>query len=542
MKKLLYTLLAVLLTYAADTTAQSCGMRYKQRVFSSIQIYRDVVYSKAAPKLIAAGLGIETTIDKDLKMDIFMPPPTDTTKNRPVVILAHGGGFVDIAFMGGTILVGTKENEDVQALADTLAHWGYVAACIEYRTGFDVLSRTSVMRAVWRGSQDISAGIRFFRKNATWFGADPSRVFVGGSSAGAFACLHSTFIDNSERIPESYYQGWFMGDLGKMHSRPVVKLTSFHPFAGSNVAGNDVDSLPKAIASYWGAIGDTNWLAGNNKAPVIMFHGTDDATVDAECGKPFSGVLFTAPVTCGSIKMDPAMTNRNILHETHIEQGEGHEYWGVTNGDWILFAQPNQYWKPMIQQTADFFYARMQPAMPQVAGSGNPAVGTTQTYYVVSPQANMQYCWEVVGGTIVSNTGSSIQVYWGAANSSAQVKVRAIDRAGVASVARAYNVGVRTMLRQGATEEEVVLQGLDELVVYPNPSSGVANVAFTAYQTGDIQIYVVDMLGRVAHQQTYTPNAGSNTLTLELGNLPKGAYSLHLQQADQRAVQKLLLQ
>ena len=67
-----------------------------------------------------------------------MPPVTDTVRNRPVVLLGHGGGFINVAFMGGTVMVGTMDNEDVQALADTLAHWGYIAAVIEYRLGFNL--------------------------------------------------------------------------------------------------------------------------------------------------------------------------------------------------------------------------------------------------------------------------------------------------------------------------------------------------------------------------------------------------------------------
>lgn len=171
--------------------AQDClGKRYQERIFSSVQVFQEVVYSQDAPSLLGSSFGAETTFDQDLVMDIYMPPPTDTVRNRPVVILAHGGGFVNIFFMGGTTLVGTKDNEDVQALADTLAHWGFVAASIQYRTGFDPANGSSVKRAVWRGSQDISAGIRFFRKNAQWFGIDPHKVFVGEVVRGLLpACM-----------------------------------------------------------------------------------------------------------------------------------------------------------------------------------------------------------------------------------------------------------------------------------------------------------------------------------------------------------------
>jgi len=518
---------------SAQTSINGCGQRYKQKVFNSIQIYRDVVYSKNAPKLLTAGLGIETTYGRDLVMDVFMPPPTDTVTYRPMVILAHGGGFVDIAFMGGTVLVGTMDNEDVQALADTLAHWGFVAACIEYRTGFDVLSGTSIMRAVWRGSQDISAGVRFFRKNHQWFGINPNQVFIGGSSAGAFACLHSTFIDDNERIPESFEQTPIvMPDLGGMHSRPIEELTGFNPFVSNTVLGNDMDSIAKGIASFWGAIGDTAWFAGQNKAPVIMFHGDNDLVVDAECAQPFSGLILVAPTTCGSIKMDTPMTRNGILHETHIEPGQGHEYWGVTNGDWGA-SGPNAFWLPMIQQTTSFFYKLIQPATPNIVGALGASPNSIHTYAIQNPSPNTKYCWQVTNGTIINinNRTDSVRVIWANANVIGQVKAQALDRAEVASLQRSINIYVNSSV---VSVEESNSQQFS-IRAYPNPTQHSLFVELqTSSQSAPLEMSLWDMLGRCVYTQKINQPQTEQLLELPVSDFPAGTYLLQTIQSGHR--------
>jgi acetyl esterase/lipase len=536
MYKILYIML-FLTAFISITSAQNCGRRYRERVFNSIQLYQDVVYSRDAPKITGAALGIETTLPYDLFMDIRTPPPTDTVTKRPAFIMAFGGGFVDIAFMGSTVLVGTMDNEDVQALADTLAHWGYVTACIEYRTGFDVLSRTSILRAVWRGSQDISAGVRFLRKNSDWFGIDEDKVFIGGSSAGGFSCLHSTFIDGLERIPESYEQTPIvMQDLGEMHSRPIEMLTAFNPFAANTVIGNDVDSIANGIASYWGALGDTNWLSGNNKAPVIMFHGTNDLIVDAQCAQPFSSLILVAPTTCGSVVLDTAMRNRNISHELHTASGEGHEYWGVLNGDWLPNG-PNAYWVDIINKTTDYFYNIMRPTVPNINGTNVAVYNQVYTYTVTNHIAGASYCWEVENGTILNSpqNGTTVEILWNNTGTLARVKATRIDRSEVASLQRVYNVNL--VMSINVTE----LTTISDLNIYPNPAQNLLNIAFTSASNLDYTINLLNSLGQRVHSRQLNANIGNNNYSLDICQLKAGLYVLQMQQEGKMISKKFIV-
>jgi len=525
-------------TLLAELSAQ-CGTRYNSRYFSSIQVFREVEYSLAAPALIAATITTETTINKDLVMDIFTPPVTDTVRQRPVVILAHGGGFINVAFMGGTVLVGTMKNEDVQALADTLAHWGFVTASIEYRLGFNIASPSSLKRAVWRGAQDMSAAVRFFRKNAAWFNIDPNRVFVGGSSAGAFCAIHSTFVDYTERLPESYELVPILKkDLGALHSRPVVELTSFNPFNGTAVLADDVDSIPQGVASYWGAIADLGFMAhGNNKAPMVLFHGTNDLIVNYKCAKPFSGVVLTAPTTCGTYMMDSLMTARSMPHNTYFAQGEGHEYWGALNGDWLP-SGPNAYWQDIIQKTSDYLYDIMRPTIPVINGPDTVLPTTNYTYSIVNPNSNHSYCWEVTGGVIVSPiaNGATVEVEFYNTTTQGFVGARAVDAAEVVS---------GSALKYSAVSTNVGVDKISNtsigIQVQPNPANTSCQLIINSLKQEVSTIQLFNALGQNVLTQRTELLVGNTEQTLDIKDLPIGIYRIVVTAEGSHIVETLIV-
>ena len=538
MKKIFFLFYALLfLKGSAVLFAQnnSCTHRYQARYFDSIQVIRDIVYTKEAPKVIAAALGVETISRRDLKMDIFMPPISDTVVKRPVVILAHGGGFVDIAFMGGTLLVGTMHNEDIQALADTLAHWGFVAASIEYRTGFDMLSTTSVKRAVWRGSQDMSAAIRFFRKNASVFKIDTEKVFIGGSSAGAFAAIHATFVDGDERIAESHHQtAIVMTDLGELHSRPIVSINNTNDFSGVSALGNDVDSIANGVVGYWGAIADTAMFRGNNKAPIIMFHGDEDAVVDIDCARPFSGILFTAPTTCGSRIMNEALNRLNLPHEYYMAEGEGHEYWGVTNGMWGSNG-PNAFWSDMIAKTTSFIYDLMRPNTPRVNGEMIVNLNNIYTYTVGNYTADYKYCWEVTNGTIIAQQNNSITIQWNS-NNIGYFNIIAVDAAQTKSNTAYYQVTVN----QNVSINEFAINTA-AFKLFPNPNNGNFYIATNSLPQEQVIFQIFDVQGRLVHEENYTFQ-GEENFQIQTQNLAQGLYTIRAIAEDYLSIQKLIIQ
>jgi len=279
MKKL-YVLLAFIgLSYFQVHSQFDCsGGRYYQDVFPTYSLTSDVTYGEA--------LNVSGDL-QSLELDIYQPEG-DTLSQRPLLILAHGGSFV----------FGSKTGLDVVSLCNKFVKLGYVVASIEYRLGFGGLPNvSSATQAVYRGTSDMKAAIRFFRKNfseGNTYRINPDYIFTGGVSAGAFTALHAAYIDQESEIPAEVDPIEFGG----------VEGNSGNPGFPSNT---------RAVVNLCGAIGDTSWI-NTGDVPNISMHGTLDATVPY--GTDLISVFGIGLLTVdGSASIAQRMSNLGIEHE-----------------------------------------------------------------------------------------------------------------------------------------------------------------------------------------------------------------------------------
>ena len=272
--------------------SQCDGQRYRYRIFEEVEVTSDVLYGS---NIGASG------VNEELFMDVYRPAG-DTHTSRPVVVLAHGGFF----------LAGSKEGTDVVPLCEDLARMGYVAVSISYRLGIDDLFslEVSLLEAVMRGVQDAKGAIRHLRKShaeeGNPWGIDPSRVVLGGSSAGAFIALHTAYIDDLDEVPDAI-------DLTQPGLQGGLEGLSGSPGYSSEVL---------SIVNLCGAMGDAGWMEVGD-APVVSVHGTADETVPFGTGfvqllgLPVSQVDGSWPVhlQAEALGLDHAIT---------LLEGEGH--------------------------------------------------------------------------------------------------------------------------------------------------------------------------------------------------------------------------
>jgi dienelactone hydrolase len=221
-------------------------VRYRDSVFSAIDVTRDIQYGSAVPQGATAPI--------PLKFDLYAPAG-DTQTARPAVVWVHGGGYC----------CGDKSGGPAADLAARFAHLGYVTVSINYRliqngcTGSNVTPEC--YQAAVDAQHDAQAAVRFLRANAGGYGIDRARIGVGGDSAGG---ITATLVG----------------------IRPDDPGTSGNPGYPSNVRG---------FSSISGGVPD-GLYAGAGDAPGVLFHGTADGTVPYAWSAATASALLHAGV------------------------------------------------------------------------------------------------------------------------------------------------------------------------------------------------------------------------------------------------------
>lgn len=363
----LFLLLLILIPYLVNS--QYCDTnRYKKAIFSDVQVHKDVKYGEAQ----VWNFPFNNT---DLFMDIY-EPIGDTLSKRPLMIWVHPGGF----------LLGSKEVEDMVALCDSFARRGYVTASISYRLGFNPTSSASGERAVYRGVQDTRAAIRFLKEYHQTYGIDTNYTFLGGSSAGAFATLHTAYLEQHE-APSSYEGGIASPNLGCLDC------------SGNNYQ-HDMDL--SGIVNLWGALGDSNWVSLHETVPSLHIHGTADNVVPFGVGHPFG--VFTTPLVHGSRTVVNQLNHLAIPNESYFVLGEGHEFHGTSNGDFS--SSPTPYWDTIFNKISTHYHEILRPNLH----INLPTLFCQDVAFEIATNASVgqKVCIHSQSGNVISNSGNNI--------------------------------------------------------------------------------------------------------------------------------------
>jgi acetyl esterase/lipase len=193
---------------------------------------------------MAAGIVYASPGGRDLQLDLFLPKSGD--RPFPAVVYLHGGGW-----SGGN-------RNQFHRQAAHMATRGVTGACVQYRLSGEAKYPAAI--------EDARAAVRWLRENAMKYRIDVERIgAAGGSAGGHLAALLGT-TEPRVRAVAAF--------------NPVLDLPALAPAAGS--ANN-------AIAAFVGATYLENaklWTdaspithASRRSAPILILHGTADATV-----------------------------------------------------------------------------------------------------------------------------------------------------------------------------------------------------------------------------------------------------------------------
>ena len=322
--------------------------RYQKEIFSKVEVKSNLLYGKAKglwtnspytddPYITVLGKGLIKSFNDpellDLKLDVYYPK-TDLFKNRPLVMLIHGGAFY----------IGSKESAAESSLATTLAKCGYVVASIDYRLGFKPLA-SDVELSAYRAVQDAHAALRFLSHNAKGLGIDPNQIYVGGTSAGAVASLNVAFMDNVKR-PKRILEAEKEGTVMKIEESGNIYTETFEI---------------KAVANMWGAVSDLNIIDKDKKISVLSIHGTADGIVPYEHDHPFQNSLMINRLLMdkmyGSKSIHDRLQMLGIRNRLISLKGMGHE------PELDNYKTLNHYMDTITYQVTKFFYEETAPTV-----------------------------------------------------------------------------------------------------------------------------------------------------------------------------------
>ncbi len=194
--------------------------------------------------------------ERELKLDLYSH--RDQTRAAPGIIFVHGGGW----------RAGRKEAYRFYSLV--FAAEGYVCASISMRLSDEATFPAAV--------QDVSAAVRWLRKNAAQYKVDPNRIALVGNSSGAHVSLLAAYASSDPEFAS--------GDNTPGTSGAVQAVVSFYghtdltaefAMTNDNVAaflGKRADEAPELYRRASPIV-----YATSKAPPTLLFHGTIDDDV-----------------------------------------------------------------------------------------------------------------------------------------------------------------------------------------------------------------------------------------------------------------------
>ena len=315
MNKILLFLLLAGSSYSltAQNNDINCGNgRYTNDVFTNVVKTADIVYGYNT----TTDYSTNTTYNHTLLFD-FYEPVGDPAVKRPLVILAFGGGFI-----GG-------QRSDLEPICIALAKKGYATATIDYRLIYNSIPNILLVfntpalltDEVVKATADFKAAIRFFKHDAATtntYRIDPTKIIIGGASAGAIAAMHTAYTDDELEYPGAtasiVANGGFEGNTDLQAPNNLLPT-----YNASGIA---------AVLNIAGGLADTSLVDANNP-PLYSSQGDADDVVPYNYGPLSYNGFATTSFIYGSHLIQTRANNIGLRNELYSIPGGDHESPGI---------------------------------------------------------------------------------------------------------------------------------------------------------------------------------------------------------------------
>ncbi len=489
--------------------ASMAQTRYVDDVFADYTKSAEITYdsNRSMNILFQSGYPIPSVnnspfITANLKCNVYSPAG-DSLTSRPVVLILHTGSYIPAVANKQT--TGNKEDSAVVEMCARLAKKGYVAVAVNYRLGWRATSTVQgvlaedLIKATYRGIQDVRNCIRFLRANAATYGIDTSKIIVGGQGTGGYIALALGSIDKKDELESSVK--FVRGDFTPMIS--VDTLGDWNGLGGNpyfNYSGDSaISGNAHMVFNYGGSMGDSTWLEANS-LPVVSLQTVSDPFAPYRTGDvrlPTGQVVI--PMASGAGVVIPMANNlgvNNKINAATFTDAYTTRAMAASNGVKNLFPMytafpfdgaPWEWWdRPIMQATqGTSFYSYPMPANGHYADSASMI-----TNPFMSAAKGKAYI-----DTVVNFVTPRIAAQFDLASF-----------VGVKEVANASQF----------------------LSVYPNPATDVLYINFESNR-GQVASYkVMDVTGRTV----LNGDADANAFTLNVNSVNPGLYFVNITLKD----------
>jgi acetyl esterase/lipase len=194
----------------------------------SVQLTLGLVYG-------TGGVGEPAPGSVDLLLDLYEPTGFGVPALRPAFVIIHGGGFTE----------GSRLQAELVTLATELASRGYVCISIDYRLEGQAPTISQEFQpmllelgghspdpsvvAIIAALEDAVKAHRWLVQNAGAYQVDPTRIAVGGGSAGAVTALNMAYTLDDHGIIDLPAIGAAVDLWGGIYPAPVTDMETGEP-------------------------------------------------------------------------------------------------------------------------------------------------------------------------------------------------------------------------------------------------------------------------------------------------------------------------
>ena len=239
---LLILTLASTVLNAQDNAGSAPDRRYLNPVFEAVKLTPDIEFA-----VKTNNFGNKT---EHLKLRVF-EPKGDSLKKRPLFLLMPGGGWV------------VNGDDWMNDVAEEIAKAGYVVAIHKYRLSKSIGSPSLYFDALAKASSDQRDALNYLINDANGanrFGIDPSKIFIGGHSAGAITSMHTAYFDQQDAVQPALKQAF-------INYKTLPEKSAQIPLRG--------------VINLSGLLSDLT-VIDRNDIPLLSIHGDKDSIVTSD--------------------------------------------------------------------------------------------------------------------------------------------------------------------------------------------------------------------------------------------------------------------